>query len=261
MKIRISMENVREFFQRLNANYKPSQEKPLVKVAEAALFLPALGMYYLWEYFDNFNIRYFLYFDLKDAFEVLYESLMPIILIGAVLSIMLGMLVPDMLKRKNSNQEQNNSSEGQEPAEQSVSAISNLVAIAIAAAILLGFYILMESYQFQIKSIVVLLGIATLAAYLYFKGYRNLGFIVVVILLVSYTSIRARTDAQLAKVNRPTYDVILKNHSDTLLLKENSKSRYLIYKTSNYYFIKDEPQKKIFAYGISNDEVASFKSE
>lgn len=261
MKIRITREHVVDFLKKLDATYKPSEEKPLVKVAEAALFLPALGLFYLWEYFNKFNIRYFLYFDLKDALEVLYSSLMPIIFIGAVFSFMLGMLVPEILKRIKDNGDQAIDSGDGEEISRRVSALSNFSAIVITVAILTGFYVLMQLYHFEITAKIVLLIVAAVAAYLHLKGYRNLGFIVVVVLFITYAAVRARTDAEQTKKEKPSYNVFLKNHSDVPILSEGIKSRYLIYKTSNYYFIKDINQKMIFIYSISNNETASFKSE
>lgn len=230
MNIRIIREHFIDFLRKLDATYKPSEEKPILKVAEAALFLPALGLFYLWEYFNKFNVRYFLYFDLKDALKVLYSSLMPIILIGAVFSFMLGMLVPEILKRKNGNGDQASYSEGGEEISRPAAALSNFSAIVITVAILAGFYILMQIYHFEITAIIVLLIVAAIAAYLHLKGYQNLGLIVVIVLSVTYASVRARTDAEQTKKEKPAYNVFLKNHSDVPILTEGIKSRYLIYK-------------------------------
>jgi len=77
----------RGWLQQLNESYQPTDEKPLIKIAEMVLTLPALGLFYLWEYFDRYHIDYFLFFDLKDSLTVLYKNLMPVIYVGSLLSL------------------------------------------------------------------------------------------------------------------------------------------------------------------------------
>lgn len=262
MNFRIRKEKIQALFEKLNASYKPSEEKPWVKIAEAVLFLPALGLFYLWEFFDKFNINYFDYFELKDSLEVLYNSLMPIILIGVILSIMLGVLVPDIIKRKDKNHTpQDGDADEVATGIRTGTTISNLFAILLAVVILFGFFILMKAYQFEIKEIIILLCTAAVACFFYLKGLRNLGFIIVLILAVLFAIVRANTDAKITVKERLTQNILLKSHSDEPVLLEGDKCRYRIYKNSNYYFIKDDCRNKIFIYSISNNEVVNFKSK
>lgn len=65
------------------------------------------------------------------------------------------------------------------------------------------------------------------------------------------------TAAQEAKYilkEKPKFTIYLKQHSEQPILTEESSTRFYLYKTSNYYFIKDEKENKIFGYSISTQE-------
>ena len=63
--------------------------------------MPALSLFYIWAYFIKYGIYYYLYFDVKDAIAVIYEKLMPVIYICVILSMLLTILTPAFIRKKN----------------------------------------------------------------------------------------------------------------------------------------------------------------
>ncbi|KPH13387.1 hypothetical protein [Chryseobacterium sp. ERMR1:04] len=259
MNYRINKERINRLVGKLNESYKPTEEKPLVKIAELTLILPALGLFYLWQFFSQYGIHYFIYFDLKDAIAVLYENLMPIIYISVILSLTITILIPDMLSKKSSE------NVGEESSAETIAGhrkgLSKLAVIIIVIIVLIGFYVLLQTYQFQKLLTFIFLTFVALSCYLYLFVHKNLGFGVAILLGFMYMITAAKKDAKHNTILKPRFNIVLKNHADTPILTEDDKCRYFIYKTSNYYFIKDDCKKLIYAYSVSTGEVTSFTAK
>ncbi len=255
MNFRITKENIKKYIKKLNESYQPTEEKPLLKIAELALILPALGLFYLWEYFNKYGIHYYLYFDLKDSLAVLYENLMPVIYISVILSMLLTLLIPNLIKNKNNAMESQSVETADTRQKKKFSKLAVIFTIVIALS---GFCVLLNVYQFGLLAIVIFLVFAALSSYLYLFSNKNLGFGVAIILAFIYSLNIANKDAKYNMAEKPRLNILLKNHSDIPILTELDTCRYLIYKTSNYYFIKDDCKKMIFTYSISTGEMTSF---
>ncbi|WP_159476485.1 hypothetical protein [Chryseobacterium sp. 18068] len=253
-------EKIRNWVEDLNASYQPTEDKSLVKIAELVLILPALGLFYIWEYFNNYKIEYYLYFEFEDSLAVLYQNLMPVIYVGVILSLLLTMLLPYIVKVKYNDCTTDTQITGSQSAVQK-KGFPNFLVICVISIALTGFYVLLQAYQFTLVSIVIFLGFAALASYLYLFVHKNIGFGVAILLVFMYAEKRANIDAQFNLTNKPTLNIVLKQHADYPILTEGDKFRYLIYKSSNYYFIKNEQEKRIYVYSISTEEMTSFKTE
>lgn len=249
MNYRRIWEQVQSWAEKLNDSYQPVEEKPLLKIAELAVFLPALGLFYLWSYFNKYGIHYYLYFDLKDAVAVLYEKLMPIIYICVLLSLLITILIPGIIKRSKVQDAEGENKKG-------FSVFGVLFTVAIS---LIGFYVLLEVYEFTVWAILIFLVSAALSSYLYLFVHRNVGSGVAIVLAFIFALNIADKDAKNNMKVKPKFEIVLKNHSDIPILTEGDKSKYLIYKTSNFYFIKDDSAKVISAYSTATGEKTSFK--
>jgi hypothetical protein len=260
MNFRINKQRITELIRNLNESYQPTEEKPLVKIAELTLILPALGLFYIWEFFNHYGIHYFIYFDLKDALAVLYENLMPVIYISVIMSLTITLLIPDIL-RKGSRENVRDESSVDASTGRHRKGFSKLAIILIIIVILIGFYVLLQAYQFQNGLTFVFLAFAALSCYLYLFVHKNLGFGVGILLAFMYMITAAKKDAKYTATMKPRFNIVLKSHSDTPILTENDKCKFFIYKTSNYYFIKDNCKKLIYAYSISTGEMTSFTAK
>lgn len=243
-------ERVQRWVEKLNESYQPTEQKPLLQIAEIALVLPALGLFYIWAYFNKYGIHYYLYFDLKDALAVMYEKLMPIIYICVIFSLLLTILIPDVLRKKNRTDT--------ERERRGFSTLAVLFTVIVALA---GFYVIMDVYEFKILTIMIFLIFAALSIYLYLFVHKNLGSGVATVLAFIFALNIANKDAKDNMTIKPRFNIILKNHSDLPVLTEGEKCRYFIYKTSNHYFIKDDCKKVIYAYSVSTGEVTSFSAK
>lgn len=260
MNFTIMRVKIRNWVDNLNASYQPTEDKPLVKIAELVLILPALGLFYIWEYFNNYNIEYYLYFDLKDSLAVLYQNLMPVIYVGVILSLLLTMLIPYIVKVKYKNNTANTQI-GSSQAEVLNKGFSNFEVTCVVLVALSGFYVLLEAYQFTLTTIIIFLGFAALSIYLYLFVHKNIGFGVAILLAFLYAEKRANTDAKFNITNKPTLNIVLKQHSEQPILAEGDEFRYLIYKSSNYYFIKNEQEQRIYVYSATTQEMTSFTTK
>ncbi|MDR6525694.1 hypothetical protein J2787_001064 [Chryseobacterium rhizosphaerae] len=256
MKFRITKEKLISWAETLNKSYSPRREKSMVKIAELVLILPALGMFYIWEYFNHFKIDYYVYFELKDALSVLYQNLMPVIYIGVIFSLFLTVLLPDILRRLLKND--NNSVFPENSEEEKSLGLSNFAMLLTIVLMLAGFFVLLNAHGLTLGIIAVLLVFAALTSYFYLFVNKNLGFATAVLLAFLYAEVRANIDAKYVIENKPRIDILLKSHSEKPILTEKDPCSFLIYKTSNYYFIKNNCTKMINAYSVSSGEMTGF---
>ncbi|WP_426478093.1 hypothetical protein ACP3T3_01000 [Chryseobacterium sp. CBSDS_008] len=226
---------------RLNNKYIPI-DKPLAKIAELTAILPALGLFFLWHYFESFGISYFLYFNITDAIAVLYENLMLVVFIGVVLSPgLIALLLPDFLKKHKG--------------------LTKLSIVIIGIMIITGIGVFIDLYKFATIIKLIFLAIAAISGYIYFFESRNLGFWMLLALTFIYMYAIATQEAKYMMREKPKFNIVLKQHSEKPILKSNDTDKYFIFKTSNYYFIKDDNLNLIYAYSISTDEMTSFTPE
>ncbi len=209
---------------------------------------------------------YYIYFEIKDSLAVLYENLMPIIYISTVLSLMLAMMVPIILQSMPKQSEGATTSEttprrrtlnrhkGKRP-------ISKFTVYVTFITVLCGLFVLLRVYHFDLKIILVFLVLGAVASYIYLFESRDLGFGLAVLFAFFYAEVRANIDAKNAMATKPTMDIVLKSYSDIPIMREGERCRYILYKTSNYYFIKDPCKKRIEVYSTSTGEMNSFSSE
>ncbi|WP_353151523.1 hypothetical protein [Chryseobacterium sp.] len=254
MNFRIRSERIRSWSAYLNKSYKPTNDKPMVKIAELAFILPALGLFYIWEYFSRFGIEYYDYFDLKDSLAVLYQNLMPVIYIGTMFSMFFTILLPDVLKRMNKGRTEAQTDEISE------NGFSNLTVILTVLLALFGFFILLKAHHLSLATIIILLVLAIFTGYFYLFVHKNIGYGFAIMLAFLYAEVRSGLDAKYTIEHKRTENIYLKQHSDSALLTEGDQCRYIIYKSSNYYFLRDDCKKMTYVYSITGTESTSFKS-
>lgn len=68
-------------------------------------------------------------------------------------------------------------------------------------------------------------------------------------------------DAKEVNRKKVRYNIFLKNYSETPILTESDQCRYLIYKTTDQYFIRDTCEKRVFIYTISTGDRVDYKFE
>lgn len=141
------------------------------------------------------------------------------------------------------------------------SGVPNYVMVSIVMIGLIGFGVLLNVYEFSFWEIVFFILVALGAGILYLFRHKKAGFGAIVVLAVIYTTSIANKNARYNQLTKPKINIVLKSHSETPILTEEAKDRYLIYKSSSYYFIKDEKNKMILIYSTSTGEMASFKAK
>lgn len=256
MDLKTLKREAKGLLEKLNASYEPTDEKPLIKIAELAVILPALGLFYLWEYFDKFKIDYFLFFDLKDAISVLYQNLMPVIYVGTLLTLALPVLLPSLIKKYKENREGEQQVTDQADKKLQIQ-LSNFTIFLLVCLILVGAYVIMDVYKFELLTIVIFLIFAGISIYLYLYPSKNIGLGAVIICAFLYAEVKATRDAKSAMDKKAKFNIVLSGQSQVPILKENDRCRYLMYKSSNYYFIKDDCRKIVYVYSIAGGEVVS----
>lgn len=272
MRLKIDREKAKNWLRNsagiLNQPYKPIKEKPIAVLTTTGV-LYTLGAFYLWSFFREYNIDYFLYFDLKDSIGILYEKMMYIVFISILLAPILLVLLSTLFVPGNKKNENNyyrytynyNNYKSIKDAEKSM--FSNLAIIVILACILCGIWIFLSLFEFAPEFATLFLILEAVSAYIYFRKSVNLGllmFLAMAFILVENLGI---VDAKhsMERKSKRKINIVLKNHSDIPILTENDRCKYLINKTSNYYFIKDECRHLILIYSISTGEMTSFTSK
>ena len=272
MRLKIDKEKAKNWLRNsagiLNKPYEPIKEKPIAVLTTTGV-LYTLGAFYLWSFFGEYNIDYFFYFDLKDSISVLYEKMMLIVFISIVLAPVLLVIlsvffVPNNKRNKNNyyrytyNYNNYNSTKDAEK-----NKFSNLSIIVILACILCGVWIFLSLFEFSLIYAISCLCFGAFSAYIYLYRSVNLGLLLLLSLTFLLVSALGRIDAQhsMKRKSKRKINVVLKHHSEIPILTENDRCKYLINKTSNYYFIKDECRHQILIYNISTGEMVSFTSK
>lgn len=250
---------VKEFIIRISENlekdYKASPGKPWLTLAGTTILVTFLGMYYLWVYFDQYQMIGFAALEVNDAYTLLFNNLMPMIYVALILSFFLLILVPGIIKNKLRSTTGDESS-GEVPTQEESIGLSNMAVIIIVLMIHAGFYVMLQVYEFgALPSIVFLTGTA-LASYLYLKIGDRVGIAMAVLMCFFYAHVRAIRDVKANEKNKPKVNLVLSSSKDPILTESN-KCRYIIYNTSSFYYIKDSCEKKIYAYSPSTGECKS----
>ncbi|WP_185290094.1 hypothetical protein [Chryseobacterium lactis] len=273
MRLKIDKEKAKSWLRNsvgiLNKPYKPVKEKPIAVLTTTGV-LYTLGAFYLWSFFGEYNIDYFLYFDLKDSIFVLYEKMMLIVFISIILApVLLILLSTFLVPNYKSNNKNNyykytyNYNNYNSIKDIEKNKFSNLSIFVILACLLGGVWIFLSLFEFSPKYAICFLILAAGSAYVYLYRSVNLGLLLLLALTFLLVFGLGRIDAQhnMKSKNKRKINIVLKNHSDLPILTENDRCKYLINKTSNYYFIKDECRHLILTYSISTGEMTSFTSE
>lgn len=96
---------------------------------------------------------------------------------------------------------------------------------------------------------------------IYFFGNRNIAIILSVCFFALYLSSLGKKDAKEIINNKGNYRVnIILKENDTIL-REIDSLKYLIYKTTDYIFIKDDTKNKIIIKPTSDIQEISFTSK
>lgn len=272
MRLKIDKEKAKNWLRnsagRLNKPYEPIKEKPIAILTTTGV-LYTLGAFYLWAFFGVYNIDYFYYFDIKDSISVLYEKMMLIVFISILLAPVLVFLLPGFFVPNNKSNKisyfkyaYNYNNQNSEK-DTDKNRFSNLSIIVIVSFILCGIWLFLSLYKLAPKYAIFFLFLGALSAYYYLYKSPRLGLLVLLALtfLLVYALGRIQAlDSQKNKGDRKI-NIVLKHHSEIPILMENDRCKYLINKTSNYYFIKDECRHQILIYNISTGEMVSFTSK
>ena len=256
MSIREFKEVIIKLNENLEREYKSAPGKPWLTLAGVTILFTFLGMYYLWVYFDNYHMIGFATWTVNDAYTLLFNNLMPMIYLTIVLSFFLLVLIPGIIKYK--RQTQTAAENLSEPPQIGDSlGLSNMSIIIFVLLIHVGLYILLQVYAFGPMATFVFLGGTALASYLYLKISPKVGVGVAVLMTFFYASVRANRDVQLNEKIRPRINLTLSAHSKDPILTQDDTCKYIIYSTDGFYYIKDDCEKKIYAFSISGDELKS----
>lgn len=272
MKLKIYNERMKSWLRNsagiLNKPYEPVKEKPIAVFTTTGV-LYTLGAFYLWSYFREYDIDYFFYFDLKDSIAVLYDKMMLIAFISILLApglviIFSTFLTPNSKSNTNNyykytyNYNNYNSIKAKRN-----NKLSNLSIIVIVAFILCGVWIFLSLFEFSPKYAAGFLILGAASAYIYLYRSVNLGLLMLLATIFLLVFGLGRIDAQhsMQRKSKRKINIVLKHHSEIPILTENDRCKYLINKTSNYYFIKDECRHLISIYNISTGEMTSFTSK
>lgn len=252
MTVRELKELIIRTSENLDKEYKSAPGKPWLTLAGVTILLTFLGMYYLWVYFDSYHMIGFAEWDINDAYTLLFNNLMPMIYLALILSFFLLILIPGIIKNKRRGAISNDSNEIQIVVDSA--GLSNMAIIIIVLLIHVGLYVLLQVYNFGLIATCIFLGGTALASYLYLQVSPKVGVALAVLMAFFYANIRANKDVQLNEKIRPRFNVTLSGYSKAPIVNEDNSCRYIIYNTANFYYIKDNCQKKIYAFSISGNQ-------
>lgn len=230
------------FEKKLNGDYRPNSSDSLITFAKLTLLLPILGIFYLWVYFDSFGVSYFDSFNLTDSIAILYQKTMWLILIVLAFStILLSFAYPVLFMKKENK-----------------GTLNVLFVLILVTFGILSLWMLCDINKFPLHLtliILLLVGIGFLA-YLFLN--RTFGSLILITSLFWYFFANAQMDAKSVKDVMPKYSITLKEHSDTPILNNNDEDKFLIFKTTGYYFIKNIKENLIYRYSITTGEFTIF---
>ncbi|MBV8328287.1 hypothetical protein [Chryseobacterium sp.] len=236
----------------LEKEYKTSPGKPWLTLAGSTILVTFLGMFYLWVYFDQYQMIGFAALEVNDAYSLLFNNLMPMIYVALILSFFLLILVPGIIKNNLRNTTGAKLS-GEVIGQEGSMGLSNMAVIIIILIIHAGLYVLLQVYEFGALPTIVFLSGAALASYLYLKIANRAGIALAVLMCFFYAHVRAIRDVKLNEKIKPKVNLVLSSLKDPILTERN-RCRYIIYNTSSFYYIKDSCEKKIYAFSTSTGE-------
>lgn len=245
--MKISKESIHEKFSqietKLNQSYNnPNKSRIFIDLAKLTILLPVFGIFYLWVLFDAFGISYFESFDITDSFSVLYQKLMhPILIILAFSTVLLFIAYPILFMGKEKRK-----------------TLSILFVLILLVFGIMSLWLLCNLNKFPLIITIIVIVFATIGALAYLFLHRNYGVLILISLVFWYLFINAQFDAKNIIQLRPSYTIKLKEHNELPILQINDRDRYLIYKTSTYYFIKNSKENLIYKYSITNGEQTIF---
>lgn len=227
----------------LNEKYKNEQKFNWeILIGLYALFV-LIGFLYLDSFFKEYVISYELFFNINDCIDILYKkgALLFYLLTFTVVSLSSFFIFFFVRKRQKS--------------------INNkkviytiLIIMIIPAIIIFAFLLVGNIFLEKALSIIVLI---LLVVSIYFFGNKNIAIILSVCFFALYLNNLGEKDAKEMIKNKGNYkrlSIILKEN-DTIL-REIDSLKYLIYKTTDYIFIKDE--NKIIIKPTSDIQEISF---
>ncbi|MDR6546752.1 hypothetical protein J2810_002812 [Chryseobacterium rhizosphaerae] len=234
----------------LDSRYKPTKDKLLLKVAGVTALVGGLIQYYLWDYFQRINVEYSSYFDANDAIAMLNKIVAPLIYVTRIMTLYSFSLIPVVVKKRNTAETESEQL-NEDQSDQSWMGLSNAAVIILVLLITGIFYVFLDVYEFdfQMNVAVLILTIASCISFLYWS--KNWGTLFAIVTAFVFTSAKAKKDVASVIQKKEKSYLMVRNYSVLPVLTEDSKYRYLIGETTNYKFIKDECENKIYSYSES----------
>ena len=228
----------------LNEKYKNKQKFNWeILIGLYALFV-LMGFLYLDSFFKEYIISYELFFNINDCIDILYKKgALPFYLLTfTVVSLSSCSIFFFGKKRQKSI---NNKK-----------VIYTILIIMIIPAIIIFAFLFIG--DIPLKKALSIMALILLVVSIYFFGNRNIAIILSVCFFALYLSILGEKDAKEIINYKGNYRVnIILKENDTLL-REIDSLKYLIYKTTNYIFIKDDTKNKIIIKPTSDIQEISF---
>ncbi|NQD69664.1 hypothetical protein HP439_02870 [Sphingobacterium shayense] len=235
--------NVSRITSRLNEPFRLAKDITVIDFAIVTSFVTTVGFFYLWIYLDEFGFNYFLaFFDIADALPVLYEKLMHVVLLSILMFPGTIAILLSIMHKNGYNFQ-----------------VTKFIIVLIIIAVLLVLGILLHIYGLPKITIAALISLTAIFLFIIFFKNNFAGHILLVAFVFLCTYSMARSEASQIQTSRPRYDIVLKQHQETPILRNDDKHKFLIYKTANYYFIKDDSVNRIYAYSVSTSEMLSIK--
>ena len=185
-----------------------------------------------------------MYFNINDCIDILYKK-------GAILFYLLTFTVVSLSSfsifffvRKRQKSINNKK------------VIYTILEIMIIPAIIIFAFLFVG--DILLEKALSILGLILLVVSIYFFGNKNIAIILSICFFALYLNNLGEKDAKEIIKNKGNYrlNIILKEN-DTIL-RDTVPSRYLIYKTTDYIFIKDDEKNKVIIKPTSDIQEISF---
>lgn len=228
----------------LNEEYKNEQKFNWEILIGLYPIFVLIGFLYLDSFFEEYVISYNLYFNINDCIDILYKK-------GAILFYLLTFTVVSLSSfsifffvRKRQKSINNKK------------VIYTILEIMIIPAIIIFAFLFVGDILSE-KALSIL-GLILLVVSIYFFGNKNIAIILSICFFALYLNNLGEKDAKEIIKNKGNYrlNIILKEN-DTIL-RDTAPSRYLIYKTTDYIFIKDDEKNKVIIKPTSDIQEISF---
>ena len=235
---------MKNIIKKINIDKTVELELPsLSTILQYLILLPIIGNYYIFLFFSHLGINYRDYFNLNDSISILYYKGLVYVLFFTMLFPMalLGLLF--FTKNKNRQDTEDISSNNKEYKKMKIGLFPLVINSIIFAYTI---YLILHSIDIEANFIAVFIFFILVALISYFYKYRLTGSIILLGALFFYTYYIAKKDAIYVNKEKLTYTIIASlNNKDSLILSEKYKNRWLLYKTTDYYFIKDSTKKRV----------------